>query len=33
MEQYIKTFYENKPVREHYTGPIPVSFNLQMRTE
>ena len=33
MEQYIKKFYENKPKRDCYNGPIPVSFNTQMKTE
>ena len=33
MEQYIKKFYENKPDRNTHDGPIPVSFNTQMKTE
>jgi hypothetical protein len=33
MEQYITKFYANKPDRTCYNGPIPVSFDTQMKTE
>lgn len=32
LEEYVMKFYEKKPVREHYSGPVPVSMETTKKS-
>jgi hypothetical protein len=32
LNAYVENFYKNKPKKDHYSGPIPVSFEMTQKS-